>query len=40
MKNLNKICLQLLKRQNELLANTICVKKISLLLEKNACRGA
>ena len=39
MKNIEN-CLQGLKRQNKLLANTICVKKNSCISKKNYCRDA
>ena len=41
MKNIEKNCLQGLKRQNKLFANMICVKKLVCISEKkNGCRGA
>ena len=39
MKNIEKNCLQGLKRQNKLLANIICVKKVVSISKKNVCRS-
>ena len=36
MRNIEKYCLQSLKRQNKLLANTICVKKL-VCISKTKC---